>query len=190
LNAPEFVVNGVIDDVGGLDLQGSPGNVTGSGTIRLENNAPATIGQSGSQLNVMFLGSNASLDLADGAGAFSSTIRRFAAGDSIQVSGATFDGATWQANVLSLFNGTTLVGTLKMVGKYSGDTFSVSNNVISLDAPSSSSTAAEKDASTTSRSVQLFMQSMASFERHTSALHELSNAVAPQGPHAMLASAH
>jgi hypothetical protein len=184
LSAPEFVVNGWIDDVGGLDLTGSPGNVTGTGRIRIEANALLTIGQSGDQLSTVFRGNGAVLDLADGAAAFSSTIRGFAAGDSIQVSGPTFDSATWRRGVLDLFDGTTLVGTLKMAGAYKGDTFSVSNDTITLNASSSTGSAADK-----AKSQQLFTQAMASFERQTPALHEFSGTETRGAMHPVLAAA-
>ncbi|HEX4504581.1 MAG TPA: hypothetical protein VH722_02530 [Alphaproteobacteria bacterium] len=185
LSAPEFVVNGWIDDVGGLDLMGSPGNVTGTGRIKIEAGALLTIGQSGDQLSTVFKGSGAELDLADGAAAFTSTIRQFAAGESILVSGATFDSATWKAGVLSLFDSGTLVGTLKMAGAYKGDTFSVSNNTITLDASANTGSAADK-----TRSLQLFNQAMAGFDRHTPALHEVSGMENRQAAHPVLAAAH
>jgi hypothetical protein len=189
LEAPEFVVNGVIDDVGGLVLQsassdtsGAADNVTGSGRIRIEANALLTMGQGGDQLSIVFGGDNAELDLANGTAGFTSTIRQFAAGDSILVSGLTFDSATWQRNVLSLFDGGTMVGTLKMFGQYAGDTFSVSNDTITMNTPSSGVTA--------ERSVQLFNQAMASFERPAAALHEVSVAMGQRAGHPMLAAAH
>jgi hypothetical protein len=191
LEAPQYVVNGVIDDVGGLYLKGSPSNVTniagdatGTGRIRIEANASLKIGGGGDQLSIVFGGANAELDLANGTTGFNSAIRRFAAGDSIQVSNLTFNSATWQRNVLSLFDGGTLVGTLKMFGRYAGDTFSVSNGTITLDAPSSGATAER------SRSRQLFTQAMASFERQTSALHDFSVPMGQQAGHPMLAAAH
>jgi hypothetical protein len=188
LSAPEYVVNGVIDDVGGLDLTGSPGNVVGSGRIRLEAGALLTVGQAGCQLSVVFKADNAVLDLADGADAFAATIRQFVSGDSIAVDGGTsFDSATWQRGVLSLFSGTTLVGTLRMAGKYKGDTFSVTNDVITLD-PASTASAAAVRQSATPKSLQLFTQAIASFEQHGSALHEPSAAAAQHADHAWLAA--
>ena len=112
-----------------------------------------------------------------------------AAGDSISVSGTTFDSATWRRGALDLFNGTTLVGTLKLAGNYAGDTFSVTNDVITVETGSGTSAAAEKEASATPRSLQLFTQAMASFERQSSALHDFSAGVAQQAVHPMLAAA-
>jgi hypothetical protein len=190
LSAPEFVVNGWIDDVGGLDLTGSPGNVTGSGRIKIEAKALLVIGQSGDQLSTVFKGAGAELDLADGAAAFTSKIRGFATGDSILVSGPTFDSATWKLGILSLFEGGTVVGTLKMVGPYRGDTFSVSNDTITLNASSSTGSAAalSKETSATPRSLQLFTQAMASFERQSPALHEMMAAETQHAAHPMLAA--
>jgi len=189
LNAPLFVINGVVIDNGGLDLQGaargSQGDVTGSGKIRINANALLTVDQSGAQLSVMFNGNNAELSLGAGVDAFSSRIWGFAAGDSIAVSGTSFDSASWRRGALDLFSGGALVGTLKMAGNYTGDNFSVSNGTITLTASISSSTA-ERAAP---KSLQLFTQAMASFERHTSALHEASATVA-QTSHPMLAAAH
>jgi len=185
LSAPEFVVNGWIDDVGGLKLTGSPGDVTGTGRIKIEANALLVIGQGGDQLSVVFGGDGAELNLANGTAGFNSTLRQFAAGDSILVSGLTFDSATWQRNTLSLFDSGTLVGTLKMFGRYAGDTFSVSNGTITLNAGASSSSA-ERVAP---KSLQLFTQAMAGFERHMSALHDVSPALTQHDAHPMLAAA-
>jgi hypothetical protein len=185
LSAPEFVVNGVIDNVGGLDLTGSPGTVTGSGSIRIEASALLTIGQSGAELNVVFMGSGAELGLADGTSAFNSTIRRFASGDSISVTGPSFDSATWSGGVLSLFEDATLVGTLKMAGSYSSDTFSVSNNVITLDsAPVPNS----RQAAAAPKSLQLFMQALASSERSGGASNHPMVASARHTDHPLLAA--
>jgi hypothetical protein len=54
LSAPEFVDNGTIIDNGGLGLQGSPGDVTGSGRILIEAGALLTMGQGAAQLRVVF----------------------------------------------------------------------------------------------------------------------------------------
>ena len=189
LSAPEFVVNGWIIDVGGLDLTGSPGNVTGTGRIKIEAGALLSIGHSGNQLSVVFRGNNAELSLADGSGAFRSTILGFAAGDSISVTGPTFDSATWKGGVLDLFEGATLVGNLRMAGQYTGDTFSVSNNVITLASTSSSAVVERGGTAAAPRPLQLFMHELASFERQGSALHELSAAVAQHVDHVLLAAA-
>ena len=188
LSAPEFVVNGWIDVAGDLDLSGSPGDVTGSGRIRIGAGASATVGQASGQLSAVFTGANSDLYLADGAPTFTATIRQFAAGDTIDVAGSTFDSATWQRNMLSLFNGTTLVGTLKLAGAYTGDTFSVSNNTITLNTGQSASGATDREAGGP-RSLHLFTQAMASFERQTPALHEGLAAETQHTAHPMLAAA-
>lgn len=194
LSAPEFVINGLIVDKGGLNLQGAPGDVTGSGKIRIDAGALLTMGYGGAQLNIMFRGDSAELDLTAVA-AFGSRIWGFAAGNSISVADRTFDSATWQRGALDLFSGTTLVGRLKVAGSYQGDTFSVTDNVITVEAASGASSATESRQadslhnSTAQRSLQLFMQEMASTGREGAALHDLSTQEPQYTLHPMLAAA-
>ena len=78
-------------------------------------------------IGLSFAGSNSTLSITHGAN-IQAQLKGFTFGDQIVTTGVS--SATWSAgnNTLTLFNGSTAVDTLHIVGSYSGDTFQVNQS--------------------------------------------------------------
>lgn len=95
----------------------------------------SSVGATGIDPIVTFNGATGVLDLGSNLGAFQGVIANFASGDAIKVAGATSATLDSTGKVLSVFNGSTLQGTLTFTSSYTGDTFSVSNGTITVSVP-------------------------------------------------------
>ena len=116
----DLVDNGqVVIAAGTLAIAGA---LAGSGTVSVGAGAALTVGGGiGSGMTVSFDGAAATLVLT--AAGEAGTIAGFAAQDIIVLQGVSATGATWNAGVLSVFDGVSVVGTLDLVGNYSSGTF-------------------------------------------------------------------
>jgi len=95
----------------------------------------SSVGAAGIDPIVTFNGATGVLDLGSNLGTFQGAIANFASGDAIKVVGATSATLDSTGKVLSVFNGSTLQGTLTLTSSYTGDTFSVSNGTITVSVP-------------------------------------------------------
>jgi hypothetical protein len=153
INAPEIIVNGVLDVVAnateylyggtygynpGLGRYLYTGGVSGSGTLQIDANAELYIADGvdpASNNIIKFNGSGASLYVGSYAvtpsGVFAPTISGFTVGDSIQF-GSTVNGLSFSGNVLTLWNSAVQVASFTLTGSFAGDTFHLSNNTVTL----------------------------------------------------------
>jgi len=129
---------GTLDFNGAVDGSGTASsfqiaNVAGS-DLQFDSSVGTT---TGIDPIVAFNGATGVLDLGS-IGTFQGVIANFASGDAINVAGATsatLDSTDLTGKVLSVFHGPTLLGKLTFTSSYTGDTFSVSNNTITVSAP-------------------------------------------------------
>ena len=120
-----------IANVAGSDLQ-FDSSVGTTGTISTTGIAPI----------VTFDGATGVLGLGS-IGTFQGVIANFAPGDAIKVAGATSAALDSTGKVLSVFNGSTPLGTLTFTTSYTGDTFSVSNGAITVSTPAAPTVTAD-----------------------------------------------
>jgi hypothetical protein len=112
-----------IANVSGADLQ-FDGNV-------------GSIGATPVHPTISFNGANGLLDLSHTTlGNFHGIIANFGSGDGIEVAGATGVTLDSTGTILSVFGNSGSLGTITLASSYTGDTFSVSNNIISVSLPS------------------------------------------------------
>src|SRR6516164_5100514 len=95
----------------------------------------SSVGATGINPIVTFNGATGVLDLGSNLRTFQGVIANFASGDAIKVAGANRATLDSTGNVLSVFNGSTLQGTLTFTSSCTGDIFSVSNNTITVSVP-------------------------------------------------------
>ena len=123
--APAFVDNGTIILGQSTDLQTAAyatAPVSGSGTLELagtDYDARLTA----STLTLDLVGSDDTVVIGLAAAASNPTVIEFDASDKLSTSGIT--SASWAANVLTLYGGLQVAGSLNLVGDYSADGFSV-----------------------------------------------------------------
>jgi T5SS/PEP-CTERM-associated repeat protein len=100
-------------------------NIKGVGAIQIGANSTAALtGSSLGLAGIAFIGPNATLSLAHGA-VVTSAISGFALTDMISMANITAVSFTASTGVLKLMNNATAVGSLHMVGNFTGDTFAV-----------------------------------------------------------------
>ncbi|MGH9548015.1 MAG: DUF4347 domain-containing protein, partial [Terriglobales bacterium] len=130
---------GTITASGGiLEFQSAVDSSTAS-TFKIANVAGAdlqfdgTVGTASIHPTISFNGANGLLDLSHTSlGNFQGIIANFASGDGIDVAGAT--GATLDSTgtILTVSGNSGTLGTITLGASYTGDTFSVTNNIISV----------------------------------------------------------
>jgi large repetitive protein len=122
LSAPSIVNDGTISDVGAMVLSGS---VTGTGQIDLESGAKLTIsGSIASGNTIALLGTGDVLSISS---SIAAPITGFGPSDIIDFAGtitsAVYNSTGTNIGTLTLYDNTTVAGTLTLAGNYSGDAF-------------------------------------------------------------------
>ena len=122
--------NGVLDPTGEeLTVEGS---ITGTGTVSIGTSADvALMGAIGSGQTVAFLDGTGTLDLGDLTG-FAGTIDNYQSGDLVRIDSLTITKSSvsivHSEAIVSLYDGSTLVGTLDFSGAYTANNFNLSTS--------------------------------------------------------------
>ena len=110
-------------------------NVSGA-DLRFDGNV-GSIGATPVHPTISFNGANGLLDLSHTTlGNFQGIIANFGSGDGIEVAGATGVTLDSTGTILTVSGSSGSLGTIALASSYTGDTFSVSNNIISVSLPS------------------------------------------------------
>ena len=116
---------GTIEAQGGLlDISGAQ---TGGGALTIDAAATLELGGAASGAIGFAAGGNSTLKL-DAFTGVTGAISGFAAGDTIDLTGVTATSDQYASGILTLFNGGTTLGALKIAGTYAKDIFALSGD--------------------------------------------------------------